>query len=66
MQISFISNNNHKLKVYCRRNKINKKARDHIYENANELKNCFRQDSKQEAINQFKQYYKITEPFQSY
>lgn len=47
---------NHKLKVYCRRNKINGKARDHIYENANELKNCFRQNSKQEAINQFKQY----------
>ena len=33
---------NHKLKVYCRRNKINGKARDHIYENAQELKNCFR------------------------
>ena len=47
---------NHKLKVYCRRNKINGKARDHIYENANELKNCFRQNSKQEAIEQFKQY----------
>ncbi|MBE6507931.1 MAG: transposase [Methanobrevibacter sp.] len=47
---------NHKLKVHCRRNKINGKARDHIYENANELKNCFRQNSKQEAINQFKQY----------
>ena len=25
---------NHKLKVYCRRNKINKKQREHIYENA--------------------------------
>lgn len=24
---------NHKLKVYCRRNKINKKQREHIYEN---------------------------------
>lgn len=47
---------NHKLKLYCRRNKINGKARDHIYENANELKNCFRQNSKQEAIEQFKQY----------
>ena len=30
--------------------------RDYIYENAHELKNCFRQNSKQEAINQFKQY----------
>ena len=47
---------NHKLKVHCRRNKINGKARDHIYENAQELKNCFRQNSKQEAIEQFKQY----------
>lgn len=33
---------NHKLKVYCRRNKINGKKRDYIYENAQELKNCFR------------------------
>ena len=47
---------NHKLKVYCRRNKINGKTRDYIYENAQELKNCFRQNSKQEAIEQFKQY----------
>ena len=47
---------NHKLKVHCRRNKINGKARDYIYENAKELKNCFRQNSKQEAIEQFKQY----------
>ncbi len=46
----------HKLKVYCRRNKINGKERDYIYENAQELKNCFRQNSKQEAINKFKQY----------
>ena len=29
---------NHKLKVYCRRNKINGKVRDYIYENAQELK----------------------------
>ena len=49
---------NHKLKVYCRRNKINGKKRDYIYENAQELKNCFRQNSKQEAIEQFKQYLK--------
>ena len=47
---------NHKLKVYCRRNKIKGKKRDYIYENAQELKNCFRQNSKQEAIEQFKQY----------
>ena len=47
---------NNKLKVHCRRNKINGKARDYIYENAQELKNCFRQNSKQEAIEQFKQY----------
>jgi C4-type Zn-finger protein len=47
---------NHKLKVHCRRNKINGKVRDYIYENAQELKNCFRQNSKQEAIEQFKQY----------
>lgn len=47
---------NHKLKVYCRRNKINGKKRDYIYENAQELKNCFRQNSKKEAIEQFKQY----------
>ena len=25
---------NHKLKAYCRRNKINTKQREHIYENA--------------------------------
>ena len=47
---------NHKLKVHCRRNKINGNKRDYIYENAQELKNCFRQNSKQEAIEQFKQY----------
>ena len=47
---------NHKLKVHCRRNKINRKEIDNIYENAQELKNCFRQNSKQEAINKFKQY----------
>ena len=47
---------NHKLKVHCRRNKINGNKKDYIYENAQELKNCFRQNSKQEAINQFKQY----------
>ena len=29
---------NHKLKVHCRKNKINGKKRDHIYENAQELK----------------------------
>ena len=46
----------HKLKVHCRRNNINGKERDYIYENAQELKNCFRQNSKQEAINKFKQY----------
>ena len=47
---------NHKLKVYCRRNKINTKQREHIYENVQELKNCFRQNSTKEAIGQFKQY----------
>jgi len=46
----------HKLKVHCRRNNINRKERDYIYENAQELKNCFRQNSKQESINKFKQY----------
>lgn len=45
-----------KLKVHCIRNKINRKEKDHIYENAQELKNCFRQNSKQEAIDKFKQY----------
>ena len=46
----------HKLKVYCRRNKINGKERDYIYENAQELKDCFRQNSTKEAIEKFKQY----------
>ena len=46
----------HKLKEYCRRNKINRKERDHIYENAQELKYCFRQNSTKEAIEKFKQY----------
>jgi len=32
---------NHKLKVHCRINKINGKKRDHIYENAQELKKLF-------------------------
>ena len=45
-----------KLKVYCRRNKINGKERDYIYENAQELKDCFRQNSTKEAIEKFKQY----------
>ena len=40
---------NHKLKVYCRKNKINGKQRDYIYENAQELKNCFRQNSKKRS-----------------
>ncbi|MDO5832945.1 MAG: hypothetical protein Q4Q14_08890 [Methanobrevibacter sp.] len=47
---------NHKLKVYCRRNKINGKQRQNIYDNAQELKNCFRQNSVKDAINEFKQY----------
>ena len=47
---------NHKLKVYCRRNKITGKEKEHIYENSQELKNCFRQKSTKEAINKFKQY----------
>ena len=46
----------HKLKVYCRRNKINGKERDYIYENAQELKDCFRQNSTKEAIEHFKLY----------
>ena len=46
----------HKLKVYCRRTKINGKDIDHIYENAQELKDCFRQNSTKEAIEKFKQY----------
>ena len=37
-------------------NKINGKARDHIYENAQELKDCFRQNSTKEAIEHFKPY----------
>ena len=36
----------HKLKVYCIINKINGKERDYIYENAQELKDCFRQLNK--------------------
>ena len=47
---------NHKLKVYCRKNNIKGKDKDHIYENAQKLKNCFRQNSKQEAIEKFKKY----------
>ena len=47
---------NHKIKVYCRQNKINGKEKYHIYENAEKLKNCFRQNSKKEAIEKFKQY----------
>ncbi len=35
---------------------INRKEREHIYEIAQELKNCFRQNSKQEVNGQFKQY----------
>ena len=57
---------NHKLKVHCRRNKINGKARDYIYENTKELKNCFRQNSKQEATSNLNNIYKITELFQLY
>lgn len=37
-------------------NKQNGKERNHIYENAQELKNCFRQTSTKEAIKHFKQY----------
>ena len=47
---------NHKLKVYCRKNNIKGKDKDHIYENAQKLNNCFRQNSKQEAIEKFKEY----------
>ncbi len=39
-----------------RKNKIKGKDKDHIYENTYELKNCFRQNSKQEAIEKFKEY----------
>ena len=46
----------HKSKVYCIRNKINGKERDHIYENTQELKDCFRQKSTKEAIEHFKLY----------
>ena len=46
----------HKLKVHFRRNKINGNERDYIYENARELKNCFRQNSTNGAIEHFKQY----------
>ena len=42
--------------MYCRWNKINCKKKRLYYENAQELKNCFRKNSKQEAIEQFKQY----------
>ena len=42
--------------MYCRRNKINGKERDYIYENAQELKDCFRQNSTKEAIEHFKLY----------
>ena len=49
---------NHKIKTYCRRNKINSKEKERIYENADELKNCFRQNSSKEAIEKFKNYLK--------
>ena len=42
--------------MYCRRNKINGKEKDYIYENAQELKDCFRQNSTKEAIEHFKLY----------
>ena len=46
----------HKLKVYCRRNKINGKERDPIYENAQKLKDYFRHNSTKETIEHFKLY----------
>ena len=47
---------NHKIKTYCRKNKLNKKEKQVIYDNAQILKNCFRQNSSKDAINKFKQY----------
>ena len=49
---------NHKIKTYCRRNKINNKEKERIYQNADELKNCFRQNSSKESIEKFKNYLK--------
>lgn len=49
---------NHKIKTYCRRNKINVKEKERIYKNADELKNCFRQNTSKEAIEKFKNYLK--------
>ena len=45
---------NHKIKTYCRRNKINNKEKERIYQNADELKNCFRQNSSKESIKKLK------------
>lgn len=47
---------NHKIKTYCRKNKLNKNEKQVIYDNAEKLKNCFRQNSSKDAINKFKQY----------
>lgn len=47
---------NHKIKVYCRQNKITEKEKQNIYNNAEELKNCFREKSVKKAIDKFKQY----------
>ena len=48
---------NHKIKTYCRKkNKLNKKEKQIIYDNGEKLKNCFRQNSSKDAINEFKQY----------
>ncbi len=47
---------NHKIKAYCRKNKLNRKEKQVIYDNALKLKNCFRQNSSKDTINEFKQY----------
>ena len=47
----------HKLKVYYRRNKINEKTKRPYLRKCTIIKKLFRQNSKKEAIEQFKQYF---------
>lgn len=49
---------NHKLKVYCRRNKLTEEEKSSIYDNADELKEIFQQKTTNESITKFKQYLK--------
>lgn len=49
---------NHKIKVYCRKNKLSKKEKTAIYKNAKQLKKVFQEKTKKESIERFKQYLK--------